>query len=391
MKDITYRCAEWVDAIEKYIDTDPTKVAMATRNSALASSIKYLQRAKGKLPSHYLARCYITQSLFEQSSSEAASLAKFEGFSGLRAVDLTCGLGVDSFALAQKFQRVDTVEISSEKAEIATYNFKKLGAENITVHNTSAEDFIATLTSVDLIYLDPSRVKDGKKVYSLEDSSPNIVELLPKLLTLAPQVLVKLSPLYDVEECFRVFGDTAKVSVLSSDNECKEVLVLIERDSATLKREIEHIILARGTTTRLTLPYGKIIEDHTTPTLKSIEYIYVPDVAFYKARTVEALANRAAQGSSYLLKSYLFSSELLRGKITGQSYRVNRVIPYKPRLVKEYIKSQGIKGLTIHLKNFPYTISKIKKELSVKEGGDCHLFCAEIYGEAMLFFAEKIF
>lgn len=166
--------------------------------------------------------------------------------------------------------------------------------------------------------------------------------------------------------------------------------MLIERDSNHCKGEITHIVLSKGETTRLTLPYGKIIDEHPTPTIESIGYIYTADVAFYKARTVDALAQRAARGESFLLSGYLFSPEPLSGEIIGQSYKVRSVMPYKPRLVKEYIKAQSINGLTIHLKNFPYAISKIKKDLSVKEGAGCHLFCAEINGVAMLFFADKI-
>jgi hypothetical protein len=67
------------EAIEKNIERDPLKVALDARlphAREVATQIKYLQRARTKLPRLYQARGIIPQRAFEQSSSEECAAAK---------------------------------------------------------------------------------------------------------------------------------------------------------------------------------------------------------------------------------------------------------------------------------------------------------------------------
>ncbi len=389
---LSLACKEGEELIEKYIDTEPTRVAMASGNSTLATAIKYLGRAKTKLPEWFEKRCLINSILFEQCSSQIASQAKFEGFSGEVAVDLTCGLGSDSYALSKAFREVHSVEIESGKAEIARYNFTKLGATNITVHNKSAEEFIAQLITenkqVDVIFLDPSRVKDGKKVYSLEDSSPNVVALLADMLRLAKTVYVKLSPLYDTEECFRVFGENVLVSVLSTNNECKEVLVKIERKETQREKSIEHIVINQGIVSRVATPCNA--KSQEIQPITELNYLYVPDVAFYKSRCVESYIQTIQSEKDYLLENYIFTKEVIKNDFLGAGYTIEEIEPYKPKQIKALIKSKKIQSAIIHLKNFPYSAEKIRKDLKIKEGSGAQLFATTLDGEPIIVFCKKL-
>ena len=67
------RSAELRQAIEDNIECDPTAVALDRRiphARLVATQVKYLQRARRKLPRLYEARCIIPPLAFEQSSSE---------------------------------------------------------------------------------------------------------------------------------------------------------------------------------------------------------------------------------------------------------------------------------------------------------------------------------
>ena len=60
-------------AIEDNIERDPAAVALDSRipdARLVATEVKYLQRARHKLPRIYQARCIIPPRAFEQSSSE---------------------------------------------------------------------------------------------------------------------------------------------------------------------------------------------------------------------------------------------------------------------------------------------------------------------------------
>ncbi len=381
------RSKEFLALIEKYIDSNPSEVAMRSGNAELATTIKYLQRARYKLPTYYTHRCIIDGQLFEQSSSEATAIAKFEGLSGDLAIDLTCGLGVDSSTLASKFKRVITIEIDQRKAEIARENFSLLGLDNIEVVNSSSEDFIAGFQgdNIDLVYVDPSRIKQGAKVYSLEDSSPNIVELLPKLRQIAQRICIKLSPLFDVEECYRIFGDSAQISVVSSDRECKEVLVNIT-NAEERNLTIDHIVVSGSEVSRHSVQYKPQISHQRLNSVEDARYIYIPDVVFYKARTVENYLSQLAPSQSFTFENYIFTEEPLPVDFQGVGYSIDHIMPYKPKA----FKALGIPKATLHIKGFPYGIEKVKKELKVKEGAGAHLLFTTVESTPMVIVASRL-
>ena len=156
--------------VEEQIGRDPAAIALDKRipHAALvATQVKYLARARTKLPSYYEARCILPPLAFEQASSEACAARK--SCSGERVLDLTCGLGVDALYLSKRFREVITLERDATLAAVAGENFRRLGATNIRVINSSAEAFLAsTRDHFDWIYADPDRRSaEGRKLVRL--------------------------------------------------------------------------------------------------------------------------------------------------------------------------------------------------------------------------------
>ena len=147
---------------------------------------------------------------------------------GMTVLDLTGGLGVDSWAFSQVAERVEYYERDAELAAAAGRNFAKLGVGNIEVHcETVTPD--TELPEADLIYADPAR-RDaaGRKVFLLEDCTPDILTLLPMLLRKAPAVLLKLSPMADLTMLTGRLGPTLReIHVVELDGEVKELLCLL--------------------------------------------------------------------------------------------------------------------------------------------------------------------
>ncbi|MEJ0054643.1 MAG: hypothetical protein WDN75_02765 [Bacteroidota bacterium] len=111
-------------------------------------------------------------------------------------------------------------------------NHKVLNSHNhnITHYNASAEDYLDTLDEkLDLIYIDPSRRKESHKVYKLADCKPNVVELQTELLQKAEYVLIKTSPLLDIQQGCREVQNVSQVIVVAVENECKELLFLLQQ------------------------------------------------------------------------------------------------------------------------------------------------------------------
>ena len=204
-------------AIEENIERDPLQVALDGRvphTREVATQVKYLQRARTKLPRLYEARGIIPARAFEQSSSEECAAAK--RLSGGCLLDLTCGLGMDSTAFSAHFERVVALERDEVLAEVVRENLKRMGITNVEVITTTAEEYVATCTEhFDWVYADPDRrTAEGKRVVRLEDCSPDMVALWPALKRITERVAIKNSPLFDVEEAFRLFGQCG-VEVIS--------------------------------------------------------------------------------------------------------------------------------------------------------------------------------
>lgn len=216
------------------------------------------RKVAAKLPS--LAGIRIPSGLaLEQCSSEAAALHKAvtavklaSGKSGragdaLRIADLTGGLGIDCWAFSRTFGKVLYNEMNPSLSEAVRENFETLGIGNVTFCGfeirPDSDDWKNALASfgADIIYLDPAR-RDaaGRKVFLIEDCSPNVLELLPALLCLSPLILLKLSPMADISlvadrlsgRCREATGRNClkRIQAAGLNGECKELLCIIDRD-----------------------------------------------------------------------------------------------------------------------------------------------------------------
>ncbi len=72
--------------VERYLESDPERLAFALRNPAVTRQIRMLQKCRNKLPAYYAARCIVPQVAYEQSSSEAAAGMKAETLRTLLAL-----------------------------------------------------------------------------------------------------------------------------------------------------------------------------------------------------------------------------------------------------------------------------------------------------------------
>ena len=132
---------------------------------------------------------------------------------------------MDTYFLSEQFDHTDYVEQNAELCRIAEHNF---AAKPITIHHSTAEDFLASAGQYDLIFLDPARRDSyGGKVFRLEDCTPNVVELLPALLTHGKRIMIKLSPMLDITQAVTTLSQvTWDIYVVAIKNEVKEVLLL---------------------------------------------------------------------------------------------------------------------------------------------------------------------
>ncbi|MFI3289161.1 MAG: RsmD family RNA methyltransferase [Rikenellaceae bacterium] len=360
------------DQIDLNIERIHTDVALdksLCHSALVATQVKYLQRAKSKLPHYFEARCIIPSRAFEQSSSEATACSK--PISGESVLELTCGLGVDAMALSKRFKRVVTLERDEILAEVAKENFKRLGIESIEVINSSAEEFLEQCEErFDWIYVDPDRRgADGKKKVLLEDCSPNILALDADLKRVADNLAVKCSPIFDVDEAFRIYAGS-RVEVVSVGDECKEVNIYINR-CGEQKEMIGALAVGKG---EVWVNKG---DEHYPTLLQSLDYklfshLIIPDVSLQKSRLA-----RKILGEICLIESdngYGFSTPEAMAKFDATRHlarieQIDSILEYEPKKARKELATRAITRAEILKRESPYSVAQITKQLKISEGG----------------------
>ena len=366
--------ADVTAAIRENIDRKPTDIALDRRiphASVVATQVKNLQKCRTKLPSYFAVQAIVPTLAYEQSSSEECALRK--QLSGESVLDLTCGLGVDAYALSKQFKRVVTIERNEMVAAVARENFRRLGAENIEVICSSAEEYLAGCTDhFDWCFSDPDRRgAKGEKLVRLEDCSPDVVALMPTLQRVADRICIKCSPLFDVDEAFRLFGECS-VECVSLGGEAKEVNIYIDGSASQLKAvaiglgEFSCSVDARNTAKWSARPSD----------LSHYRYITLPDVALQHSRMVAV----AFEGKCDVWSNngIALSTEKPEG-VLGRIFAIEAIYEVD-RAFKRVMK--GAKA-EIYRRDFPLSNSEICKRFRCSEGGS-EKWCFTRIGERLI-------
>lgn len=157
--------------------------------------------------------------------------------------DLTGGFGSDSWAFSRVFDRVHYFEKNEALCQLARKNFPLLFEKdnrkaNIECTNVEVDSEVIANLSVDCIYADPARRSEsGKKVFLIEDCTPDVRSLLPYISKASPYLLIKYSPMADItmlRERLSVIDNypVKSIGVVGIAGEVKELLVLMGRSDA---------------------------------------------------------------------------------------------------------------------------------------------------------------
>ncbi|AKD03122.1 RsmD family RNA methyltransferase [Pontibacter korlensis] len=357
----------------------------------LVLQIKARQKAAQKLPT-WVENPQVVFPValsVEQSSSEITAAYKASLVKGKQLVDLTGGFGVDCFYFSRSFAQVIHVEQNQELQEIAKYNFGLLDAENITSINTTAEEFLSGFEGkADILYLDPARRGNHEqKLHLLQDCEPDVLRLLPLLFQKAEAVLLKTSPMLDIEQALQELGHVEQVWVVALQNEVKEVLYLLKPEApapADVPRTAVNL-LPQANPQLLT--FSRTQEEAATPVYNDPrEFIYEPNAAILKAGAYRYLGQHLALSKLHP-NSHLYTSVQLLPHFPGRSFRCLGISRYNK---KELLKQLLEKKANITVRNFPESVADIRKKTGIKEGGQTYLFfTTDMHQKPIVLLCEK--
>jgi 16S rRNA G966 N2-methylase RsmD len=356
----------------------------------LASQIASRQKAKSKLPEWYAEQVWFPPKLsLEQCSSEATAKFKASLISGNSFADLTGGFGIDTYYLSQNFSESHYIEKQKELCELAHYNFKVLNSDT-EIHHSQSEEFLKNIHKpLDWIYLDPARRGDrNQKVFLWEDCSPNLVELLPLLFEKGNNVMVKAAPMQDVSRAIAELDNKVKkVYIIEWQREVKELLYILSKESVDYP-EIHAVQLSEGGKPIFKFSGDKLKEHESRINFEwPLKYLYEPSPAMMKSGLFKQLAYKF-QLSKLHPNTQLFTSDNLETDFPGRVFKILHSIPVQKKELKKVLPEMKA---NLSMRNFPISISQLKKKLTLKDGGDYYLFATTLKEEKKaLLFCDKI-
>lgn len=370
----------------------------------------------------------------EQCSSESTALYKAElaaRLLGLPAsssgtemkaeneiefVDLTGGFGVDfSYIAARLGVKSMYVERQAHLCEAAKENFGRLGLKNAIVKNgdgieilhsfhpkkkdaVSADDslgitydqprsLLKTNLGLKIVFIDPARRDDaGNKVVSLKDCTPDVTVLQEEMLSKADYVIIKLSPMLDWHRAISELNHVREVHIISVNNECKELLLVLSARNMGENLRIYCINDAQSfVCDELDMESSQV--KIAPSTLEEMQYLYEPNASLMKAGCFGVLSGR--YDARMLSKnSHLFVSQAPIEAFPGRSFRIIAVSSFNKKELKRHLS--GITKANIATRNFPLSVAELRKRLKLKDGGETYIFATTLSDDShVLVITEK--
>ncbi len=358
------------------------------------------QTARRKLPS-WAAReglVYPPRLSMEQCSSEQTALYKLSVVERLcqgsdpetsSMADLTGGFGVDFSFLARCFSKATYIERQRHLCEIAEHNFKTLELKQANVICGDSMEVLSSMKPMDFVYCDPARRDDkGERTYAIEDCTPNVKDINKLLLEKASFTMIKLSPMLDYRKAAGELQGVTEVHIVSVDNECKELLVVLSAEASkeqgyrlycsnSGKVEIFSPEEERATHPRFAPP----LEDQT------VGFLYEPNASIMKGGCFSSLCERYG-----VMKighdSNLFISTDETADFPGRRFRIEAVSTMNKHDLKTHMKD--ITRANVAVRNFPLSAQELKQRLKVTDGGDSYIFgTTDSAGRHLILFCRK--
>lgn len=423
---------EFIDFIKTHESEDTARLLLSAARypsidmAAAVQQIEGRRTAREKWPS--LLECddflYPPRLNREQASSEATARHKAaicyrrfdkHGQHGenhsrpLRIVDLTGGMGIDTFALAgwrsgePSEVEVDYVERDEELCSLAQSNAKTLGLSNVNVHCGDSLEWLRQQDSrFDLIFVDPAR-RDihGRKVAAFVDCTPDILAHREMLFSKGRKIVIKASPMIDIDMACHQLGHVYEVHIVGVGGECKEVLFIGTSDAVSTEPEITCWNIPNNLNTQNnqsnqsnqstpispTMVFTRTEEATCVPRYCTAlgRYLYIPDATLMKAGAFNLIAVRY-DIAKLARNTHLYTSDERVGEFPGRVLEAVQEMKCNRKDAQHWIPDGKAHVLT---RNYPTAAADLQRQLGLKEGGDLFVVATTVGREKKMFLCKQ--
>lgn len=300
---------------------------------------------------------------------------------GASVADFTAGMGVDVLALSRRASTVLAVERDESIADALAFNFREI--HNVRTVCADCRELLGRGQTFDLIFIDPARrADDGSRLFALRQCAPDVVEMLPSMLEMAPTVIVKASPMLDIDHTLAELPLCSHIYAVGTTTECKETVCFCHRDTGARQALITAVTIHGEQVTlfdftrseeRAAVPrFGAPLVGH---------YVYDPYPSVMKTGAFNLLSER--YGAVRLGPNTQLWTSAGRVDFPGHAFRVTEVLPYASRHIKRYAAAHP--RVSVTARNFDMDSAALRRKLGVADASDERLFAVKTHtGEKLL-------
>lgn len=331
----------------------------------------------------------------EQCSSTAAAQYKASLAPGGTIADLTSGLGIDVWAFAQKagIEKVYYNDINSELCNAAILNFELLGLNNVEFSSMTADDMLGHLDKVDMIFIDPARRSStGSKVFRLEDCSPNLIDLLPKMWEHTDIIMAKLSPMADISLIASQLPGLAEIHITGTPFECKELLCIM-RKGWTRDKTVTVVQMKGNKFSSIVFENDKDVPVSLADSLQTGDFLLEPNPAMMKSGLYGNICKKFEV--KQLDKSTHLFTKPGHEELSNDSanffkiYKVMETQKFCKSAFKEIGKRYPVADVSA--RNIPMKSEDLKKRMGISGSSDIHIFGICVNSERILAVCRQLF
>ena len=323
----------------------------------------------------------------EQGSSSKTAIYKQNYCKNGIVADITGGMGIDSYYISKVNRKIIYIERDHELFKATINNFKELGATNIISINQEFKSIdgdnlikeilnINGIKKLDLIYLDPSRRKTGgKRVHFINEYEPKINELKEILFRYSDKILLKISPMADIKSVKQEVEEVKSVEIIAVNNECKELLILLEKGCKVNFEEIEiKAVNLNDKKSDQQIVFTPKIENMTKCVFgvpQEGNYIYEPNAAVLKAGAFKFISYKF-EVLKLEVNTHLYTSDKIIVNFPGRHFKIKEVADFDKISIRNLRKTYPKANISV--RNFPLSAAELRARLKIEDGGDITIF-----------------
>lgn len=325
-----------------------------TEASAVLTTLRLRRKAEAKFP-RFARDMLFTEAGLQQASHPLARRYRAGLVESRKVLDICCGIGGDSLALAAVGKDVLGLDIDPIRIAIARHN---AAATELGAAFQAADASQSIPQGYSCIFFDPGR-RDrwGRRIHHVEQYQPPLSLLRAWK---AGEVIVKLSPAVD---CRQLASYGGQVEFISANGQLVEALLWRHRPSS-LPRATR---LTDGGAYHLT---GKRPAEVNITSPKT--WLFEPDPAVLRAGLVQNLARQL--NATMIDDAIAYLTMDARAETPwGRYLKILDWMPFQLKRLRRYLVERGVGRITVKKRGFAMTPEALIARLRLRAGDEARV------------------